>query len=144
MAILDELNKVFSNYYALYLKTHNYHWHVEGPHFQNLHAQFQEQYEDLALVVDVIAERIVMLGGKAPGTFNDIMKFVEVKDGDAYKKAPEMVSDLIEDHKLMVKYLKQLEEVAASEGDSVTEDMAIARCEIHQKTIWMMSAFLKG
>jgi len=144
MTTIDELNHVFSNYYALYLKTQSYHWHVTGPHFKNLHEQFQEQYEDLATSVDVLAERIVTLGGKAPGTFNAIMQYSEIKDGDVYKKAEDMVLDLISDHELVVKSLKRLEEIAGSEKDSVTEDLAISRTEIHQKYIWMLSAFLEN
>lgn len=143
MSILEELNVVFSNYYAFYLKTQNYHWHVKGKDFKTLHETFQLQYEEFATVIDEFAERIVMLGGVAPGSFNAIMKHVKLKDGDASKKATEMVMDLVSDHRLMLDFLKKLEEKAAKTGDSVSEDMAIARAASHQKQIWMLSAYLE-
>ena len=143
MSVINELNRVLANNYALYLKTQNYHWHVEGPNFKNLHEQFQVQYEDLALQIDVWAERIVILGGEAPGTFNAMMQHSEIKDGDAYKKANEMVEDLLNDQKIVINSLKKLEEAAIAEKDSSTEDMAISRIAEHQKIVWMLSAFLK-
>ena len=67
-AITDGLSRLLADSYTLYLKTHNYHWNVTGPMFQTLHLMFETQYTELALAVDLIAERIRSLGERAPGS----------------------------------------------------------------------------
>src|SRR6476660_4093422 len=71
--IADGLSKVLADTYTLYLKTHNFHWNVTGPMFQTLHLMFEAQYNELALAVDLIAERIRALGLPAPGTYKQFM-----------------------------------------------------------------------
>jgi starvation-inducible DNA-binding protein len=68
-AIADGLGRVLADSYALYLKTHNFHWNVTGPMFQTLHTMFEEQYTELATAVDEVAERIRSLGAYAPASF---------------------------------------------------------------------------
>ena len=67
--IANDLSKVLADSYTLYLKTHNFHWNVTGPMFQTLHLMFEQHYNELALAVDGIAERIRALGFPAPGTY---------------------------------------------------------------------------
>ena len=66
--IAEGLSRLLADTYTLYLKTHNFHWNVKGPMFQTLHLMFETQYTELALAVDMIAERIRALGFPAPGT----------------------------------------------------------------------------
>lgn len=68
-SIVDGLSRLLSDTYVLYLKTHNFHWNVTGPSFRTLHLMFEEQYNELALAVDSIAERIRALGFPAPGSY---------------------------------------------------------------------------
>src|SRR5262245_38819411 len=68
------LSRVLADSYTLYLKTHNYHWNVTGPMFQTLHLMFETQYNELALAVDLVAERIRALGFPAPGTYKQFTK----------------------------------------------------------------------
>jgi starvation-inducible DNA-binding protein len=67
--VAEGLSKVLADTYTLYLKTHNFHWNVTGPMFQTLHLMFEAQYTELALAVDLVAERIRALGHPAPGTY---------------------------------------------------------------------------
>ena len=69
--ITDGLARLLADTYTLYLKTHNYHWNVTGPMFQTLHLMFETQYNELALAVDLIAERIRALGAPAPGSYRE-------------------------------------------------------------------------
>ena len=68
-SIVDGLSRLLSDTYVLYLKTHNFHWNVTGPMFRTLHLMFEEQYNELALAVDSIAERIRALGVEAPASY---------------------------------------------------------------------------
>ena len=67
-AIAEGLSRLLADTYTLYLKTHNFHWNVTGPQFNSLHLMFEGQYTELALAVDLIAERIRALGEPAPGS----------------------------------------------------------------------------
>jgi starvation-inducible DNA-binding protein len=69
--IAEGLSKLLADTYTLYLKTHNFHWNVTGPMFQTLHLMFEAQYNELALAVDLVAERIRALGFPAPGTYQE-------------------------------------------------------------------------
>ncbi len=83
--IADGLSKLLADTYTLYLKTHNFHWNVEGPMFNTLHLMFETQYNELALAVDAIAERIRALGHPAPGSYAAYAKLSSIKEetGDA-------------------------------------------------------------
>src|SRR5688572_32859475 len=72
--IANGLSRVLADTYTLYLKTHNFHWNVTGPMFQTLHLMFETQYNELALAVDAVAERIRALGFPAPGTYTQFLQ----------------------------------------------------------------------
>ena len=95
--VIEGLKNVLADSYALYLKTQNYHWNVEGPHFKPLHVLFEEQYTDLATAIDEVAELIRGLGAKAPGTWGAYEALTNIKDGDENASADAMVKALAED-----------------------------------------------
>ena len=136
--VTENLKIALADTYALYLKTQNYHWNVTGPNFKPLHILFEEQYNDLALAVDLIAERIRALGEKAPATWGAYAKVTNIKDGDENAKANEMVKQLAEDQEILVNTLKNTVEVAQKAGDEVTIGIMVNRMEIHEKAAWML------
>src|SRR5215203_2742396 len=85
--IADGLSRMLADTYTLYLKTHNFHWNVTGPMFQTLHLMFETQYNELALAVDLIAERIRALGYPAPGTYAEYAKLSSIKETSGVPKA---------------------------------------------------------
>lgn len=138
--LANRLGVVLADTYTLYLKTQNYHWHVIGPLFKPLHALFEEQYEALAEAVDVLAERIRMLGHQAPATFSEFQRLKTIQEGRSDMSANQMVSDLVTDHSALLNDIKQVLAMAESSGDvgtiSVLEDRVVA----HEKMRWMLSA----
>ncbi|HYN35003.1 MAG TPA: ferritin-like domain-containing protein, partial [Ilumatobacteraceae bacterium] len=80
--ITEGLSRLLADSYTLYLKTHNYHWNVTGPMFQTLHLMFETQYNELALAVDLIAERMRSLGVPAPATFREFAALSSVTEDD--------------------------------------------------------------
>ena len=83
-AVVQALSRLLADSYTLYLKTHNYHWNVVGPMFNTLHLMFETQYNELALAVDLIAERIRALGMPAPGSYREFAELTSVtEDTDA-------------------------------------------------------------
>ena len=92
--VAKQLSKFLADTYALYLKTQNFHWNVTGPHFDSMHAMFAGQYEDLANAVDEIAERIRILGERAPGSFAEFSQLTDIKEQTA-ERAEEMLKQLL-------------------------------------------------
>ena len=141
--IADGLSRVLADSYTLYLKTHNYHWNVTGPMFQTLHLMFETHYNELALAVDVIAERIRSLGFMAPGTFKQFMELSVIKEESNVPKAQEMIRNLVEAHEAVVRTARQAFKAPEGAGDQATCDLLTQRMQFHEKTAWMLRSLLE-
>jgi starvation-inducible DNA-binding protein len=142
--VADGLAQLLADSYTLYLKTHNFHWNVTGPHFGALHALFEQQYTDLALAVDLIAERIRALGHPAPGSYRDFgarTAIAEAPPGPT--SAMEMVRVLASDHSNVAEVAARVTALASSAGDEPTAGVTTTRTEVHQKAAWMLGSFLE-
>lgn len=139
-ALIKKLEVVLADTYALYLKTQNYHWHVKGPQFKSLHELFEMQYQELAEAVDGIAERILIMGHKAPATFNALNQLKTIKDGDSSLNANDMVNELAKDHGILVKDLNGVVKIAQEEADEGTVALISERIAAHEKSRWMLTA----
>lgn len=142
-AVAQGLAEVLADSYTLLIKTHNYHWNVEGPQFKSLHELFEEQYTDIFAAVDTIAERIRALGEKAPGSHAEFQELSALKDGDSGKDAKAMVEELISDNETLIGRAHKVSETAADAGDKPTEDLLIERIAQHQEAVWMMRSTLR-
>jgi len=140
--VIEELKNVLADNYALYLKTQNYHWNVEGPNFKGLHLLFEEQYTDLAGAIDTVAELIRGLGEKAPGTFDTYIKRTSIKSGNENASAQQMIKDLLESQTLIQKTLQQCLEIAQKAGDEVVAGFMIERLTFHRKASWILKSSL--
>src|SRR6185369_8458175 len=94
----EALSNLLADTFTLYLKTHNFHWNVVGPMFHTLHLMFEEQYNELWLAGDVIAERIRALGHTAPGSYREFSKLTYLQEAEAVPSATEMIAELLSDH----------------------------------------------
>ncbi|KTD74762.1 Dps family protein [Legionella waltersii] len=137
--IVKSLEVALADTYALYLKTQNYHWHVTGPQFKSLHELFEMQYTDLAEAVDQIAERLRILGHKAPATFSEFIKLTSIKEGDSSLNANSMVGELAKDNMLLIKDLSQAIKLAQDSGDEGTAAVLSERVAAHEKAHWMLA-----
>jgi len=137
---MNKLSIILADTYALYLKTQNYHWHVKGPHFKPLHELFEAQYRELAEAVDAVAERMLMMGHKAPATFKEFERLKTIKDGDSGLNSNQMVSELATDNATLVKDLNRAMRVAQDANDEGTVNLLADRVGVHQKAHWMLSA----
>tara|TARA_Y100001934_G_C12193295_1_gene697507 strand:+ start:325 stop:786 length:462 start_codon:yes stop_codon:yes gene_type:complete len=143
-AIVDQLKQVLATSYSLYVKTHNYHWNVEGPHFHTLHVMFEEQYTELAGAVDEIAERIRAIGAYAPGSFKEFGEMSKIdKPLESPVDAMKMVKDLAKSHETLAEIANDTIEVASESGDEVSLDLMVQRKTAHDKTAWMLNSLLK-
>ncbi|MFO8026521.1 MAG: DNA starvation/stationary phase protection protein [Opitutales bacterium] len=140
--VVDALRQVVADSYAVLGQTHICHWNVRGHSFFSLHNAFEEQYTELFTAVDEIAERIRALGALAPGGLGNLAKMAGIKEIEENTSADEMVAHLVQINKKLVGNLEKARDEAASTGDAETEDLMIARIQVHEKTIWMLDSFL--
>lgn len=141
---IQVLNTTLSDLHVLYIKTRNYHWNVIGPHFHSLHELLEEQYETLAEAIDLIAERVRMTGGIALGTMQEFLDTSRLSEQQGEPpNARDMIHNLLHDHEMMVRCLRQDIETVDTEYNDVTNaDILTAQAEIHEKMAWMLGAIV--
>jgi starvation-inducible DNA-binding protein len=142
-AIAEGLSRVLADTYLLYLKTHNFHWNVEGPMFQTLHTMFMAQYTEAWNAIDSVAERIRALGYYAPGTYKEYLRLGSIRETDGVPKAEEMLRLLIEAQEAVVRTARSVLPVAEKANDQPTLDVLTQRMDIHEKNAWMLRSLLK-
>ena len=140
--IAQGLSKMLADTYTLYLKTHNFHWNVTGPMFQTLHLMFEQQYNELALAVDQIAERIRALGFPAPGTYKEFSKLSSIDEEEGVASAEEMIRKLVEGQEAVVRTARSIFPVVDRASDEPTADLLTQRMQVHEKTAWMLRSLL--
>ncbi len=138
--LIAQLEVLLADTYAIYLKTQNYHWHVTGPQFKAFHQLFEEHYMELADAVDTVAEQIRVMNHPAPATFKDFERLKTIKDGDSSASANQMVSELAEDHKTLVKDLNRALKLAEEIHDEGAANVLSDRVSAHEKAAWMLRA----
>jgi starvation-inducible DNA-binding protein len=141
-AIAGGLSNLLADTYTLYLKTHNFHWNVTGPQFNSLHLMFEGQYTELALAVDLIAERIRALGEPAPGSYSAFAALSSIKEADGTPAADAMLRILAEDQLAVVRTARAVFPLADAAHDEPTADLLTQRMQVHEKTAWMLRANL--
>jgi starvation-inducible DNA-binding protein len=137
------LSRVLADTYSLYLKTHNFHWNVEGPMFNTLHLMFMDQYTELWTALDAVAERIRSLGFPAPGTGKEFSKLTSIEETEGQPEALDMVRLLVAGHEAVARTARQVFPAAEKAGDESTCDLLTQRLQIHEKTAWMLRSLLK-
>jgi starvation-inducible DNA-binding protein len=141
--IADGLSRVLADTYTLYLKTHNYHWNVTGPMFQTLHLLFETQYNELALAVDLVAERIRALGYPAPGTYSDYARLSTIKEKAGVPKAADMIRDLVAGQEAVVRTARKVFPIVDKASDEPSADLLTQRMQVHEKNAWMLRSLLE-
>ena len=140
--IAGRLSALLADSYSLYLKTHNYHWNVTGPQFRQLHSVFDEQYTELHDSVDEIAERIRVLGYKAPGSLAAFAKLTSIGEAAEGATPDEMVRDVLATHETLVRNFRKAESELGDLGDTASADMVVGRIAASEKAAWMLRASL--
>ena len=143
-SLAKTLSRVLADSYLLYIKTHGFHWNVEGPMFNTLHQMFEEQYNDLFLAVDEIAERIRALGVQAPASYKSFSSLSSIKESDKPLSATDMIKELLIGQDTVVRSLREAVLEASEAGDEATADLATGRLKRHEKVAWMLRSLLES
>ncbi|MEM7740424.1 MAG: DNA starvation/stationary phase protection protein [Pseudomonadota bacterium] len=142
--IVEALKKVLGDTYALYLKTHGYHWNVEGPNFKSLHDLFEENYKALFLSMDDVAERIRALGAYAPAGGKALAELASIESGDNdVPSANAMLQNLVAGHESFLITARKAMGLAGDGSDTATEDVLSPLIAAHEKMAWMLRSSLE-
>ena len=141
-SIAKGLSRLLADSYTLYLKTHNYHWNVTGPMFNTLHLMFEAQYNELALAVDTIAERIRALGYPAPGSYKAYSELTVIKEENDSPDAETMIRRLVEGQEAVARTAREIFPLADDAADEPTADLLTQRMQIHEKNAWMLRSLI--
>ena len=142
LRVAAALSNVLADTFILYLKTHNFHWNVTGPMFGTLHRMFEEQYNELWLAVDAIAERIRSLGFIAPGSYSEFTKLTYLRESPGATSAADMIVELVRDQQTTARTARSALAVARTAVDAPTEDLLTQRLAAHEKAAWMLRSLL--
>ncbi|OAT74157.1 Dps family protein [Parageobacillus thermoglucosidasius] len=140
--LTDIVNKQIANWSVLYIKLHNYHWYVKGSQFFTLHEKFEQLYNEAALHIDELAERLLALGGAPVATMKESLEQSSVKEATGQETAEQMVATIVSDFETMIAELKEGMHVADEVGDETTGDMLLGIHQSLEKHVWMLKSFL--
>lgn len=141
--IAEGLCRLLADTYTLYIKTHNFHWNVTGNMFPSLHKMFEEQYQDLAEAVDLIAERIRALGFFAPASYSEFTRLTAITEESSIPDAEGMIRSLLAGHEIVTRTARAVFPFADRVNDQATAEILTQRMETHEKTAWMLRSLLE-
>ncbi len=140
--LVNVLNTQIANWSVLYTKLHNYHWYVKGEQFFTLHVKFEELYNEAALHVDKIAERLLSIGGEPVATMKESLEISSIREASGAESSQEMVQSIINDFSVIIGQLKEGMSIADELNDQTTGDMLLAIRSGLEKHVWMLTAYL--
>ncbi len=140
-ALADALNGLLADYFALYLKTKNFHWHVTGPHFREYHLLFDEQAAELIATTDLVAERVRKLGQDTLTSIGSIAEKQRINDHDSTSTdAAKMLKELHKDNETLITALKDAKELADKAGDNATDGLLDDWTDQAEQRSWFLAA----
>lgn len=141
--MIAEINGLLADHFALYIKTKNFHWHVKGPRFRDLHLLFDEQAIEVRDQIDAIGERARKLGGDTITGLGMIAELTQVKDQkSASLSAEDMIAELRDDNAAMVSKLKAMKDTAERAGDNATDGMIDDLTDMAEERVWFLNSLL--
>jgi starvation-inducible DNA-binding protein len=141
--IAQTLAYILSDTYVLYTKTQNFHWNLIDPRFFSLHVLFEMQYQELAEALDDIAERIRMLGIKAPASMQEFLEMTSLRESNDDLTGDEMLEQLLQDHEDVANNIRPNITQIQKLGDEGTADLLIHRLRKHEKIAWILRSHLQ-
>jgi starvation-inducible DNA-binding protein len=142
-ALIAELNGLLADHFALFIKTKNFHWHVKGPRFRDLHLLFDEQALEIRDQIDAIGERVRKQGGDTLTSVGSVAQHTQIKDQDSASVGAEaMIGELRDDNQKVVDRLKKMKELAEQAGDNATDGLLDDWTDMAEERVWFLSSLL--
>ena len=143
-ALVTELNGLLADHFALFTKTKNFHWHVTGPRFRDLHMLFDEQAIEIRDNIDMLGERVRKNGALTLTSVGSVAQNTAIKDqDDATISADVMLAELVEDNTIMLDRIKKLKGLADEAGDNATDGILDDLTDQTEERIWFLKSTLQ-
>jgi len=141
---IDALNAVLADYFALYMKTKNFHWHVSGPHFRDFHLLLDEQAAEIIATTDLIAERVRKQGAVTLHSIGEVARLSRIKDNDKTDlDATAMLAELRDDNLALVKSLKEVKDLVDEAKDNATSGIVDTWTDEAERRAWFLAESVK-
>ncbi|NOU61023.1 Dps family protein [Marinifilum caeruleilacunae] len=140
---VEQLQILLANYQLYYQNLRNFHWNVRGRAFFELHAKFEELYNDANEKVDELAERILTLDGHPLGNFSDYVAISTIQEANSNTSGEEMVQQVVDAHEILIEKVRNVIAEANENDDEGTLDILPAYISYLEKINWMLKAYLK-
>lgn len=141
----EGLSKLLADEHILYNKTRSYHWNIEGANFMELHKLYEDQYTEVADIIDDVAERIRTLGHYAEGRLQELLKLTNLEEPAIPTSQKEQIPLLIEDHETIINNLRRLiTELEDDYKDVGSSDFATGLLQQHEKMCWMLRSYINS
>ena len=141
--LADRLNTLLANYQVFYMNARGFHWNITGEKFFELHAKFEELYNDLVVKVDEVAERILTLGHTPLHTFSDYTALTTIKEAKNVSGGKEAMQNILDAFRTLISLQREIAEAASETGDEGTNALMSDYIREQEKLVWMYSAYLK-
>ena len=142
-ALVGELNGLLADHFALFIKSKNFHWHVKGPRFRDLHLLFDEQALEVRDQIDLIAERVRKLDAETLTSLGSVAQATQIRDQDsATLSAEDMIAELLADNQTLIARLKGMKELAGQAGDNATDGMLDDWTDMAEQRAWFLRSLL--
>jgi starvation-inducible DNA-binding protein len=144
-AIVEAVNPLIADAYALYVKTKNFHWHVTGSHFRDYHLLLDEQADQIFESIDVLAERVRRIGGTTIRSIGQIARLQRIEDDDEEFVLPqEMIGRLIADNRQSAEHQRAAIDICDENGDTPTGNILQELLDQTERRIWFLHAVSQG
>ena len=143
-ALVDSLNGLLADLFTLYVKTKNFHWHVRGPQFHDLHLLFDTHATEIFALTDIVAERVRKNGAPTLSGIGAIAQHARIKDQPSVDLAPEaMIAELRDDNATLVTVLREVKAAAGEAGDNATDGAVDDWTDQAEQRVWFLTQLLK-
>lgn len=141
--LTDQLNTLLASYQLFYINARGFHWNITGDKFFELHAKFEELYNDLLVKVDEIAERILTLGYTPLHTFSDYISTSAIKEAKNISDGKKAMQNVLDSFSNLISLQREVLKLAGEAGDEGTNALMSDYIREQEKLVWMYSAYLK-
>ena len=141
--LADKLNLLLANYQVFYINTRGFHWNITGEKFFELHAKFEELYNDLLVKVDEVAERKLTLGNSPLHSFSEYLKIATIKEATNISDGKQAIQKIVEGFQSLLEVERDLLQLSSEANDEGTNALMSDYIREQEKQVWMYSAYLK-
>lgn len=140
--LAEKLNQLLANYQIFYMNVRGFHWNIKGEQFFQLHAKFEETYDDLLLKVDEIAERILTLGQRPMHAYSSYIESSAIEEVKDVHDGRACVANILDSYQTIIKLQRDIQDVADEAGDEGTSALMSDYIAEQEKTSWMLTSYL--